>query len=137
MSLLRVLTDVGVPVGRRMTCRIRNVQEDPLRPPLDPLTAVRPDTVWSVSVYGDIRDRRDDSVPDEELCERLRTYFPASLRGNRRVAVEMEIAELTPGGAFDFCLSNLRRACSELSIAMDFGAVAGSVDSEPGGRGAD
>lgn len=70
-------------------------------------------------------------MADEELCERLRGCFPASSCGNRKVKVQMRIAELTPGGAFDFCLSNLRQACLELSIAMDFGSVAGRVDSVP------
>jgi hypothetical protein len=39
----------------------------------------------------------------------------------------MELTGLTPGGAFDFCLSNVRRVCAELDIEMDAHSGRGRV----------
>jgi hypothetical protein len=130
-SIRRMFDEAGIPAGDMMMCLIRNADEEPVRLPVEPLLVVRPDAVWRIFLHANVRWEPDGSIPAGEVWKRLRRHLFAPADGKRELGVETEVAEPTPGRAFDFCLSRLRQACSELSVAMDDGTVEGWVDSVP------
>ncbi|MCK2214385.1 hypothetical protein MF672_011370 [Actinomadura sp. ATCC 31491] len=124
-SLLRMFADAGIPAGDLLMCSVRRVAADPVPLPVEPLRVVRRDTVWAVSVVADVRGGGPGIWPA------LRRELVLAERPEDVPGVEMEIAENTPGRAFDAGLARIRRACSGLSAELDEESVRGAVDAVP------